>query len=255
MNHRRLPVRNCATVIALAASALVLGGCNALNRLANVGEEPPLTQIENPVQSPGYRAVSMPMPAPRPVERNANSMWRTGSRAFFKDQRANDVGDILTVLINLNDSAAITNETSRRRTAGESAGLPHFLGLETEYSDVFPDTISPSALIEASSTGSHTGTGSIEREERVTLRIAAVVTQVLPNGNYVVHGRQEVRVNFEKRELQVAGVIRPEDITSTNTIEYDRMAEARVAYGGRGQITDVQQPRYGQQVFDIIFPF
>ena len=253
MNPRRPAARTA--VVAIAASALALGGCNALNRLANVGEEPPLTQIENPVQTPGYRAVSMPMPAPRPVERNANSMWRTGSRAFFKDQRANDVGDILTVLINLNDSATITNETSRQRSAGETAGLPRFLGFETELGTVFPDAISPAALVDATSTGRHTGTGSIEREERVTLRIAAVVTQVLPNGNYVVHGRQEVRVNFEKRELQVAGVIRPEDITSTNTIEYDRMAEARVAYGGRGQITDVQQPRYGQQVFDIIFPF
>jgi len=195
------------------------------------------------------------MPAPRPVDRHANSLRCTGSRAFFKDQRANDVGDILTVLINLNDSASISNETSRNRTASETAGLPRFLGFETELDKVLPEAINPAALIDATSTGNHTGTGSIEREEQVTLRVAAVVTQVLPNGNYVIHGRQEVRVNFEKRELQIAGVIRPEDITSTNTIEYDRIAEARVAYGGRGQITDVQQPRYGQQVFDIIFPF
>ncbi|MGE0254107.1 MAG: flagellar basal body L-ring protein FlgH [Alphaproteobacteria bacterium] len=253
---RRTPTpRAVATAATLAVSMLALGGCNALNRLANVGEEPPLTQIENPTQAPGYRSVSMPMPAPRPVERNANSLWRTGSRAFFKDQRANDVGDILTVLINLNDSASISNETSRSRTAGETAGLPRFLGFETELDAVLPDAINPATLVDATSNGNHTGTGSIEREEQVTLRVAAVVTQVLPNGNYVIHGRQEVRVNFEKRELQVAGVIRPEDITSTNTIDYDRVAEARVAYGGRGQITDVQQPRYGQQVFDIIFPF
>jgi flagellar L-ring protein FlgH len=81
------------------------------------------------------------------------------------------------------------------------------------------------------------------------------VTQVLPNGNLVVQGRQELRVNFEVRELQITGVIRQQDISSTNTVSYTKLAEARISYGGRGQLTDVQQPRYGQQLLDIIAPF
>ena len=82
-----------------------------------------------------------------------------------------------------------------------------------------------------------------------------MITEVLPNGNLAIFGRQEVQVNFERRDLVVAGVIRPEDITSGNTIAYEQIAEARVSYGGQGQITDFQQPRYGQQLYDIVFPF
>lgn len=240
------------TVLALALS---LGGCNALTRLSQVGEEPPLTKIENPVLQPHYRPVSMPMPAPRPIERNSNSLWRTGARAFFKDQRAGNVGDILTVLIDIEDSATISNSTSRQRTANEDASINAILGYETSLSRVLPEAINPGNLADADSTSSSSGTGTIARDEEIELKIAAIITQVLPNGNFVIHGRQEFRVNFEARELQIAGVIRPEDISSANTIVYEKIAEARIAYGGRGQISDVQQPRYGQQVFDIIFPF
>jgi flagellar L-ring protein FlgH len=126
---------------------------------------------------------------------------------------------------------------------------------ESSLSRVLPEAINPGNLAEADSASTSTGTGTIQRDEEIQVEIAAIITQVLPNGNYVIHGRQEFRVNFEARELQVAGVIRAEDITSANTVSYERIAEARISYGGRGQITDVQQPRYGQQVFDIIFPF
>jgi flagellar L-ring protein precursor FlgH len=235
--------------------AVSLAGCNALTRLSQVGEEPPLTEIRNPVQQANYRPVSMPMPAPKPIERNSNSLWRTGARAFFKDQRASNVGDILTVLIDIEDSAAISNSTTRERSATEDASLNALLGYETSLSRVLPETINPGNLADADSASSSTGAGTIQRDESIQVEIAAIVTQVLPNGNYVIHGRQEFRVNFEARELQIAGVIRPEDITSANTVSYERIAEARISYGGRGHISDVQQPRYGQQVFDIIFPF
>jgi flagellar L-ring protein precursor FlgH len=246
--------RTGRTVVA-AALILSLGGCNTLTRLSQVGSEPPLTAIENPVQQPNYRQVSMPMPAPKPIERNSNSLWRTGARAFFKDQRAGNVGDILTVVIDIEDSATISNSSRRERAANEDASLNAFLGYESSLSRVLPETINPGNLVDGDSTSLSRGSGTIERDEDIEVKVAAIITQVLPNGNYVIHGRQEFRVNFEARELQIAGVIRPEDITSANTVSYERIAEARISYGGRGQITDVQQPRYGQQVFDILFPF
>lgn len=250
------PTLRIATRLALVASlTLSLGACNALTRLANVGSEPPLTQVENPTARPDYRQVSMPMPAPLPVERNANSLWRTGSRAFFKDQRASQVGDILTVVVDMKDSASISNSTTRNRTATEDASLNAFLGYETSLSRVLPETINPGNLVDADTQHGSTGAGSISRDEEIELKLAAVVTQVLPNGNLAIVGRQEFRVNYEVRELQVAGVIRAADISSTNAVPYDKIAEARVSYGGRGVISDLQQPRYGQQVFDIIFPF
>lgn len=241
--------------IAAVGLALALGGCNAVNRLSEVGVPPQLSTIENPVRQPSYRPVTMPMPAPQPILQSANSLWRTGARAFFKDQRADDVGDILTVIIDLEDSAKINNTTSRGRSANEDASLNAFLGYESSLSRVLPEAILPGNLIDGDSKSTHKGEGKIARDEDIKFKIAAVITQVLPNGNLVIHGRQEMRVNFEVRELQIAGVIRPQDLSSANTIPFEKIAEARVIYGGRGQITDVQQPRYGQQIYDIIFPF
>lgn len=243
----RLPVILLLTV--------TLSGCNALSRLSAVGSEPPLTTIENPVLQASYRPVSMPMPAPKPVERNANSLWRTGARAFFKDQRAADVGDILTVIVDVEDQATINNATTRARTATEDSAVNSLLGYQTSLHTILPEAVDPSNLLDIESATNSSGNGQISRDEDIELKIAAVISQVLPNGNLVIHGRQEFRINYEARELQIAGIIRPEDITSTNSIVYEKIAEARISYGGRGQISDLQQPRYGQQVLDIIFPF
>lgn len=237
-------------------AALVLSGCGGLTaRLSEVGSEPPLSAIQNPIAQPGYQPVSLPLPAVVPARQNPSSLWRTGARGFFRDQRASEVGDILTVLIDLNDSAKINNTTSRSRVAAEDASLGRFLGYEAALDAILPEAITNTNLIDADSKGSHSGVGKIERDETINLKVAAIITQILPNGNMVIQGRQEIRVNFEVRELQVAGVIRPEDIGSTNTIKSEKMAEARISYGGRGQLNDVQQPRYGQQIYDIIFPF
>ena len=197
------------------------------------------------------------MPAPQTGVREANSLWRSGARAFFKDQRASRVGDILTVSINIDDQAQINNQTTRTRANSENAGMPEVFGYD--LNKILPDQrrgrrAAPD-LINLSSDTSNKGTGQINRKETITLQVAALITDVLPNGNLVLQGRQEVRVNFEVRELQLAGVIRPEDISSANSISYEKIAEARISYGGRGQISDVQQPRYGQQIFDIIMPF
>jgi flagellar L-ring protein precursor FlgH len=255
MTKARLTKTRMTKAATIAVLALTLGACNALTRLSQVGQEPPLTAIQNPAVLHGNQPIAMPMPPPLVVDRHPNSLWRPGSRAFLKDQRASEVGDILTVVIEIEDDASISNSTNRSRTAGEDASATSILGYEASLAQVLPSAIDPTSLIDLDSSSNTQGAGSVNRDESINLRVAVLVTQVLPNGNLVIAGRQEVRVNFEVRELQVAGLIRPEDITSTNTINYDQIAEARIAYGGRGQITDVQQARYGQQLYDIFWPF
>ena len=252
------PARAAPNRIARAAAILALlalSACGAIDRLSQVGAPPPLTEIENPAQITGKRPIQVPLPAPVESVGTANSLWRPGSSSFLQDQRAETVGDIVTVNIEIEDKAEISNATNRSRVASEDAGASGILGYESNLSQVLPELVNPAALIDLDSSGSTQGAGSVNRDETIELRVAAIVTQVLPNGNLVIAGRQEVRVNFEVRDLQVVGIIRPEDVTSTNTIEFDQIAEARISYGGRGQITDVQQPRYGQQVFDIIWPW
>jgi flagellar L-ring protein precursor FlgH len=190
---------------------------------------------------------------PQPASYNPNSLWRNGSRAFFKDQRAHQVGDILTVKVKITDKATVENETSRSRKNSEDSGVDNFFG-KTKL-PIFSSVNVPGKILTADSTGSSEGKGSIDRKDEITTNVAGVVTQVLPNGNLVLEGKQEIRINYEVRELIVAGIVRPEDIESDNTIDSTKIAQARIAYGGRGQITDVQQPRYGQQVLDIILPF
>lgn len=248
----RAPIAALRLLAALLGVS-ALGGCAAVDRLRGIGEQPPLTAIENPVAQAGYKPVQMPMPAPQPAVYNPNSLWRNGSRAFFKDQRAHQVGDILTVKVKITDRAKYENETSRSRSNKEDSGITDFVGSKVIKSPA--TAILPGRLLTADSTAASDGKGSIDRKEELQTNIAGVVTQVLPNGNLVLEGKQEVRVNFEVRELIVAGIVRPEDIESDNTIDSTKIAQARIAYGGRGQITDVQQPRYGQQVLDVLLPF
>jgi flagellar L-ring protein precursor FlgH len=238
---------------ALALLASLMSGCAAWDRLKNIGEDPKLSAIENPTAQPGYKPVQMPMPTPQPATYNPNSLWRNGSRAFFKDQRAQQVGDILTVSVNLNDKAQFANETQRSRNNKEDSGVTDFIGAKTIKNPA--TAVLPGRILTADSQSLSEGKGSVNRQEALVTNVAAVVTQVLPNGNLVVEGKQEIRVNTEIRELIVAGIVRPEDIASDNTIDSTKIAQARIAYGGRGQITDVQQPRYGQQVLDVLLPF
>jgi flagellar L-ring protein FlgH len=241
-----------ARVAALLGVAALASGCSSLDRLKLLGDQPPLSAINNPTAAPGYKPVQMPMPAPQPAVYQPNSLWRTGSRAFFKDQRAHQIGDILTVIVNINDQANWQNETQRSRTMKEDSGIDNFFG---KPKVPIMNTPVPTRIFTGDSTSSSDGKGSVARQEAVTTNVAGVVTQVLPNGNLVIEGKQEIRVNFEMRELIVAGIVRPEDIQSDNTIDSTKIAEARIAYGGKGQIMDVQQERYGQQLTDIILPF
>ena len=240
--------------IAVVAVVAVLSGCTAATRLSEVGDPPRMAASGNPTQQAGYRPVSLPMPTPQVVQPAANSMWRPGARAFFTDQRAAEVGDIVTVLVQISDQADMSNTTDTSRSASEGAGLPSFFGLETGIATALglADT---SNLVSAESTTANSGSGALKRAETLQIQMAAVVTQILPNGLLAIAGRQEVRVNSELRELTVSGIVRPEDITSGNTITSEKIAEARISYGGRGTLTDVQTPRYGQQVLDILMPW
>jgi flagellar L-ring protein precursor FlgH len=240
---------------ALAGLALLAGCTNTIERLTQVGQPPELTPIGNPATQASYRPVSLPMPAEEPEVYPANSLWRQGARSFFKDQRARTVGDVLTVQVVIADQATVSNQTERTRDNEDNLSASHFFGYESKLDKIFPNAVDPNNLVDLNSDMLNSGRGNTSRNEEIRVNVAAVVTQVLPNGNLVLQGRQEVRVNFEVRELYVAGVARREDIRPDNTIPHDKIAELRVAYGGRGQITDVQQPRYGAQVLDIILPY
>jgi flagellar L-ring protein precursor FlgH len=244
---------NLFKLAALLTLTATLAGCNTTDRLANVGNAPVLTAIEDPTTVAGYQPVRMPMPAAIADTYQPNSLYRTSAKGFFKDERAHRIGDILTVIVTVDDSAQIDNSTKTGRSSTNSAGLGGIFGVAVN--NVSAGTIDPSGIIDINSGMENSGNGSVNRRESLETSVAAVVTQVLPNGNLVIEGRQEVRVNFEVRDLIVAGIVRPSDIQANNTIPSTKIAEARIAYGGRGQITDVQQPRYGQQVMDAILPF
>jgi flagellar L-ring protein precursor FlgH len=236
----------------IVTCGLALSGCGTLQKLSEVGQPPKMTRSTDPTKDPNYRPITMPMPKTESAPNEANALWRSGSRAFFKDQRAAQVGDIVTVIVSMTDSAQLNNVTTLTRSSGEQAGAPNLVGLTSRLGPTIGD---PSKLITLNSTNNNTGNGQIQRNEAVALRLAGVVTQLLPNGNLVVAARQEFVVNSELRVLTVTGVIRPQDIASDNTVLHDRMAEARIQYGGRGQMTDLQTTRWGQQLMDIVLPF
>lgn len=261
--HRMRPGRTrgpaaLAVLFALAAAA----GCS---RLASIGQPPefsapPDTVIlasaprNDPAAADQIAVARLPAPAEAargPVA--GASLWASGRASLLGDRRAQRRGDILTVVIEIDDEASISNATSRNRSASEDLSVTSLLGLPKLVNDATGVDLANAAQL---SSGSGTsGDGSVRRAEEVTLRLAATVIDVLPNGHFVIAGTQEIRVNYELRDLTVRGVIRPEDISRANEITYDKVAQARVSYGGRGVISDVQQPRYGQQLADIILPF
>lgn len=244
-------------LLATVAMASLAAGCgNTLQRLSEAGTVPQMTPITNPQAMPGYRPVSMPMPTPQIPMDNPNSLWRSGAKSFFKDIRAKDVGDTLTVRLNLDDSAKLENSTKRNRDDKETAAVDAAFGYEKKITKWLPSNDDQSdAAVGFGSKHKTTGNGGIDRKEEIGVTLAAVVTQVLPNGTLAIEGRQEIRVNYELRELTVSGVIRPQDIDADNSIAHERIAEMRLAYGGRGMVSDLQQPRWGTQFWDILFPF
>lgn len=236
----------------LLCLALALGACS---RVANVGQVPELT---SPRSGEEFIAMTNP-PLEIPVDSGrpeaAASLWAGTTSSLISDRRAATRGDILTVVIEIDDRAEISNSSGRSRASGEDVSIPQMMVIPQRLADKLPDGASFDNLAEASASSTYKGTGNITRRDKLTLRVAATVVDRLPNGTLQIQGSQEVRVNYELRELTVSGFVRPADIDRSNEIAYDRIAGARISYGGRGQITDVQQPRYGQQVADILLPY
>lgn len=240
------------SLILLLPLVLLVGACA---RIGEVGKAPGFSATD---QGNAYFAMSSaPLPArtTKPAQSDRASLWSGARGSLLGDRRAERQGDILTVVIEIDDKAEISNSTSRSRSGGESMQVPELLGLPQRIDRALPEGANMANAVSANSSSSSSGDGQVRRKEKLTLRVAATVTGMLPNGVLRIEGSQEVRVNFELRELLVTGYVRPEDISRRNEITYDKIASARISYGGRGQITDMQQPRYGQQVADIILPF
>ena len=236
----------------ICATALLASGCG---RIADVGKPPELSPL---VESNEHVAMAAPQPVDILAQRDplrAASLWTGDRKSLLGDRRAGQRGDIMTVVVEIDESAEIDNSTNRSRSGSESMEIPELLGLPQRLDGSLPEGASLANAVGLSSSSKSNGSGGVRRQEKLTLRVAATVIDVQPNGVLRIEGRQEVRVNFELREMIVTGYVRPEDISRQNEITYDKIAAARISYGGRGQITDVQQPRYGQQVADILLPF
>ncbi len=232
-----------------------LASLTACSDLAGVGQEPEFTPLVPNLEHHALYNVAMPEVTERRSVSDAASLWSSSQRSLFGDRRATGPGDILTVIIDINDSAQISNTTQRGRTGSQSMGVPQLFGVPQLIDEHLPDGASMANAVAMDSASSFQGQGTVSRNEQLTLRVATTIIERLPNGVLRIEGSQEVRVNNELRELIVTGYIRPEDISRRNEIAYDRIAGARISYGGRGQISQMQQPRYGQQIAEIILPF
>ena len=231
---------------------LILTACGNLSR---VGRSPEFAAMPS---SPAENGVYSTLPANAddrgPTEQS--SLWTAQRSSLLGDHRASARGDILTVVVEINDQATINDSTGRSRTASDKVGMPSLFGIPQRLdAAVLPDGASSADLVSVNSASTFAGTGNVTRAEKVTLRLAVTVVEELPNGVLRIAGQQQVRVNNEMRDLIVKGYVRPDDISRQNEVTYDKIAEAQISYGGRGQITDVQQPGWGQQAVDAIIPF
>ena len=253
MTHLRW---NAPLIALLLATGLLTGCASTLEKLEGIGKPPDLAKVKDPTADPDYKAMTWPLPeSPLPAKPQANSLWQPGARAFFRDGRAARVGDILRVKINITDQAEFDNNTTSTRTTQESVAAPSFFGLEAKLPSVPLVTPNPGSLVDVNGSNNHQGNVTAKRKETVQTQVAAMVTQVLPNGNFVITGKQEFLMNYDIREVSIKGVVRPQDIGSDNTVDSTQVAEARITYGGRGQNMDAQQRRWGSQAIDVISPF
>lgn len=246
-------ISSCLTSATLLLSITACGA--QMEELANVGKPPQMEKVQAPMNKPNYEPVRWKPEDEEEGKKYANSLWQPGASSFFKDKKARKVGDILTVTVKVKDKAELKNETKRDRTSKDTAAAPYLFGLENKLLGAIPGVANPAKLLDVSGVNSSNGKGEIKRDETIETNVAAMVTQILPNGNLVVHGDQEIRVNAELRKVTVDGIVRPEDISAVNSVQSEQIAEARISYGGKGTMSSLQQPRIGNQVIDILSPF
>ncbi len=250
------PVSRGCRGLAVAAALTALTACAG----EQIGRPPQMTTIgaaeanARAILTAERAAIAVPPIQPARYSYQQASLWGTGPENLLGDRRAQNLGDLLTVVIEIDEEAEMRNTTQRTRGGSEGLGIEEVFGIGG--SNLMPRELEGlSGNLEVGGDSSYRGAGNTRRNERLTLRIAATVVDVLPNGHLVIQGDQEVRVNNELRDLQIAGIVQPEDISRRNEISYDRIAGARILYGGRGQLTTAQQPRWGQQVVDKVLPF
>lgn len=242
--------------LAVASLLLGLAGCDTLG---HIQRPPPISAPGSLNGIPSGTEADSPLAvAARPRLEGTGpaavgSLWRPGSRTFFRDQRARGVGDLLTVEIEIDDSAQFDNKSELDRDTTQSLRVPALFGLQGYLSRAFGGAVDPALSVGGGSNS--TGEGRVRRNEKIRLQVAATVVRVLPSGNLEIAGSQEIRVNDELRELQLRGLVRPEDIRPNNRIASEKIAEARISYGGRGTSTDMLRPRWGQQVMDRVLPY
>ncbi|MCE2716244.1 MAG: flagellar basal body L-ring protein FlgH [Pseudomonadota bacterium] len=270
-------LRNLHVVLLLLS--LLLPGCNLATKLSTIGEPPQMTQIKDPRDVPGYEPVHMPMPEAMPAPERTNSLWQTGSRAFFKDQRAGKVGDVVTVVVEIDRSQNMQMTPNIQRQSSLNSSVSEVLGhafpIQKRLSKALPgkhgqdgdlsqnnpaaNSNTPSGLtgnwVGVTSNPTHSSTASYDVKDKINFTMSAVIIQVLPNGNMVIQGREEVRLVNELREVELKGVVRREDITSSNKVHSQKIANLRISYGGRGDLSDAQQAPWGQQYLNKLLPF
>ncbi|HBS49934.1 MAG TPA: flagellar basal body L-ring protein [Rhodobacteraceae bacterium] len=237
--------------IGLVFTIALLSGCG----LGHLGKPPEFSESAETPEHVAMLWPGLPMHTTSARRVDEASLWSGEQMSLLGDRRAMRKGDILTVVVEIDEEAEISNNTSRSRTGSESLAVPQLFGLPQRVDERLPEGASMADAVAIDSGSQSNGRGSVNRQEKLTLRVAATVVEVLPNGILAIRGSQELRVNFEMRELFVSGYVRPGDISRRNEITVDKIASARVSYGGRGQISDMQQPRYGQQVLDKLLPF
>ena len=245
--------------LTLLITIFMLSGCsNTLERLGRIGKDPKFANIDLPSTEEDEEEQERNKilhDKQKAHQRRTNSLWQPGSTTFFRDIRAWQVGDIIRVKVQIQDNATLNNSTEQNRSGNDSMGITSLFGKEKVVAGVLNKNADPASLIGAKSSRAHSGSGNISRREVIRTDVAALVTRVLPNGNLIIQGHQEVRVNSELREVKVAGIIRPKDIDRDNSVNTNQIAEARISYGGRGIVSDVQRPRYGAEVIDALAPF
>lgn len=230
--------------------AVALAGCAA--RPLEIGREPELSPVGAGLRRDSQVGTEHLFPQKGREYVRADTLWRERGGDLFRDPRARRAGDILTVTISMKDKASLDNSSKRSRDSSRGFGLDMSHAIDWKAFASAGSAKVDSALKSNTATD---GKGEIARSENIDLRIAAVVSDILPNGNLVIEGSQELRVNYELRVLTFTGIVSPVDIKADNTISHERIAEARMSYGGRGRSMEVQQPGWGQQVIDLVFPF